>query len=308
MAKKKFDLQAYKESVKVADTPLKKDEYVALNEAFQEVIGLPGIPLGHITQIFGPSDSGKTTLAFKAAACAQAQDILPIFIITETKVSWERARAMGLDTENIISVHAEYLEDLFKHIDKFLADQASGKLPLDIMIFVDSVGNSISSESVTINADGTSTTGKAMMKASRVIRERMRVLSHKINNTRKISSPKSAGLVFINHSYKKPPEFPGGPTTDVPYGGDGIFYSSSLVLKTRKGRKHEATKNGKKVKFGVNSKISVEKNHLVDVTNSGEFVIVADDIIPNEKGAITEYKEAHKEQWGGTMTYEAFND
>src|SRR5690606_33604376 len=108
MAGKKFDLNKYKESIKTADTPLKKDKYVILNEALQSVLGLPGIPLGHTTQVYGPSDSGKTSLAFHAAAQAQAQGILPIWIVTEAKVSWDRAKLMGVDPENCIIDYAEF--------------------------------------------------------------------------------------------------------------------------------------------------------------------------------------------------------
>lgn len=298
MANKKFDLNKYKESIKLADTPLKKDKYIVVNEALQEVMGLPGIPLGHITQIFGLSDSGKTTLAFHIAANAQKAGVLPIFIITEGKVSWDRAQAMGLDKDGLIESSATYLEDIFREIDKFLGDMSTGKLPTDVLFIVDSIGNSVSSESVNEKKDGTTEVGKSMMKAARVIRENMRILSHKINNTRKIVSPNTAGLIFINHAYKQPPQFPGAPTTEVPYGGDGIYYSSSLVVKTKRGRKLEATHNNKKTKFGMISKLSIEKNHIKDITNSGEFVITADEIIPNIKEAIDDYKARHKETWG----------
>lgn len=294
---KKFDLQAYKKTIAKAETPLKKDKYVVLNEALQEVIGMNGLPLGHITQIYGPSDSGKTTLAFHAAAKAQQQGILPIFIITENKVSWERAESMGVDKENAIIEYCEYLEDVFKAIDKYMADIAKGELPMDAMIFVDSIGNSVSADSVKENKDGTTEVGGAMMKASRVIRENMRVLSHKINNTRKVTSPKTVGLTFINHSYQKPPAFPGGPTTDVPYGGAGIYYCSSLVIKTSKGKRLDAIVNKQKKKFGLVSKVSVEKNHISEVSNVGEFIITADEIFPNEKGAIDDYKSRKKENW-----------
>jgi recombination protein RecA len=297
MPKKKFDLQAYKSKIQEAETPLKSDKYIKLNEALQEVLGLPGLPLGHVTQIYGPSDSGKTTMAFHAAAQAQKQNILPIFIITEAKVSWDRAEAMGVDVENCIIIYTEYLEDIFKKIDQLMADVTNGNIPMDVMFFIDSIGNSISVDSVKNNKDGTTEIGGAMMKAARVIRERMRVISHKINNTRKITSPKVAGLVFINHSYKKPPAFPGGPTTDVPYGGAGIFYASSLVLKTTKGKRLDAVVSGQKKKFGLVSKIAVEKNHISEVSNVGEFIITADEIFPNEKGAIDDYKNRKKDTW-----------
>jgi RecA/RadA recombinase len=302
---KKFDLKKYKDSIKQADTPLKKDKYVILNDALQSVIGLPGIPLGHTTQVFGPSDSGKTSLAFHTAAKALEQGVLPIWIVTETKVSWDRAKLMGMDKDECIIDYVEYIEDIFKRIDRYLADQASGDLPVDILIIVDSIGNTVSVDSVTHNKDGTSEMSGAMMKAAKVIRERMRVISHKINNTRKISSPHYAGLMFINHSYTKPPMFPGAPSTVVPYGGDGVWYSSSLVLKTTKGKKIEATVNKQKVKFGLQTKITVDKNHLSEVSNSGEFVIVARDLIPNEKGAINEYKERYSDEWGSAEIEES---
>lgn len=298
---KKFDLESYKKSLTFSDTPLKPDKYIKLNEALQEVTGLPGLPLGHVTQIFGPSDSGKTSLIFHAAAEAQKQDILPVFIITENKVSWDRAEKMGVNLDKTIVINSEYLEDMFKNIDLITRDVTNGTIPHDVMIFVDSIGNTISSDSIKMNKDGSTEVGGAMMKAAKVIRENMRVHSHRINNTRKITSSNTVGLTFVNHSYTKPPMFPGGMATEVPYGGEGIWYGSSLVLKTKKGQKLEAIKNGKKVKFGMVSKIAVDKNHLCDVSNSGEFVIVSNDVLPKDKKAIDEYKNAHKDEWGDSV-------
>jgi len=297
MKKKGFDLSEYKKSIQVADTPLKMDLYVQLNTALQSVLGLPGLPLGHITQLFGLSDSGKTSLVFHAAAQAQAQGILPVFIITENKVSWDRAKAMGVDVDNCIVEHAQYLEDIFTKIDRVTSDVVMGKLPMNIMIFVDSIGNTVSVDSVTENKDGTVEMGGAMMKAAKVIREKMRVFSHKINNTRKTTSPFSVGLVFVNHAYKQPPQFPGGPTTVVPYGGDGIYFSSSLVIRTKKAKTLKAVVSGQEKGYGIVSKITVDKNHISNATHSGEFVVTADTIIPNEKSALDAYKEARKSEW-----------
>lgn len=295
---KKFDLESYKKSIKVSDTPLKPDLFLQLNDALKAVLGLPGLPLGHITQIFGLSDSGKTSILFHAAAEAQKQGILPVLIITEGKVSWDRAERMGFDKSNAVIEYATYLEDIFRIIDRVVSDVKMGRLPFNTMIFVDSIGNSVSVESVKENKDGTTEMGGAMMKAAKVIREQCRIFSHKINDTRKISSPFSVGLTFINHAYRQPPAFPGGPTTLVPYGGDGIWLASSLVIRTKKGSKLTAKKDSQTLAFGITSKISVDKNHVSDISNSGDFVITADAIIPNEKSAIDAYKEEHRDTWG----------
>lgn len=298
MSSKKFDLEAYKKTINVASTPIKPDQFVVLDQCLQEVIGMPGIPIGHISQVYGRSDTGKTSLLFHTAAQAQKQGILPVLIITEGKVDWDRARQMGFEKNDaIVNDNVEFLENAFDFIDKITSDVMMGELPQDVMIMWDSVGNTLSKDEVDVKEDGTYEKKSTMMKAAKVISERMRVISKKINDTRKISSPKSVGLMILNQAYTQPPAFPGGPSSMVPYGGTAIWYRSTLVLKTNKVKKLKATKNGQDLGFGIVSKIIVDKNHLTNVTNEGEFIITADQIIPNEPVALKEYKESHKSEW-----------
>lgn len=297
---KKFDLDAYKKKIKVSDTPLKKDKFVELDECMHEILGMPGLPLGHISEIYGKSDTGKTSLLFHAAAQAQAQGILPVVIVTEGKVDWGRAAAMGFDRDGFALVEEglEYLEQVYDFMDKICADVGNGELPHDVMIFWDSMGNTMSEKEVILNKDGTSEKKSTMMVAAKVNAERLRVLSGKVNNSRKISFPKTVGVTIINTCYVKPPSFPGGMPSEVPYGGEAAWYKASLILKTKRKQKLTAAKGGIKMGFGIVSSISVEKNHLTNTSHSGEYVITGDAIIPNEKSAIESYKETHKEQWG----------
>jgi RecA/RadA recombinase len=298
---KKFDLQAFKASIRASDVPYKKDEYIGWGEALQEVSGLPGLPMGHVVQVYGPSNGGKSSLGFHLAAKAQSQGILPVFIITEGKMSIERAASMGVNIEEAIIVHSTYIEDVFEQLYKFLSHQAKGDIPKDILFIVDSIGNTISRDSVKVSKEGNTEVGGAMMKVSRVLRENMRVVSHSINDTRKVNSPHFASLMVINHSYKQPPQFPGGPTLDVPYGGDGVFYSSSLVIKVRKTKFLKAVKDGRDVSFGISTKLAVEKNHINGVSNEGPFLITPDSIIPDEPTALKNYKDEHKDSWNGLV-------
>lgn len=305
MAKKKFNLDDYKKKVKVADTPKKKDKFVVLDECMHMVLGMPGIPLGHITQVFGKSDTGKTSLLFHTAVQAQQQGILPVIIITEGKVSWDRAEAMGFDKSNaIVEEDLEYLEDVFAFIDKITADVSMGQLPTDVLILWDSVGNTLSKDEVVVEKDGTSTNKQTMMKAAKVITQNMRVISAKINNTRKVSYPKTVGLFVLNQAYTKPAAFSGGMATLVPYGGDAIWFRSSLVLKTARVKKLTATKDKVRMGFGIVSKITVDKNHITNTAHQGEFVITADKIIPNDPDLIKAYKEENKDKWGDAFIEE----
>jgi recombination protein RecA len=305
MAKKKFNLDDYKKKVKVADTPKKKDKFVVLDECMHMVLGMPGIPLGHITQVFGKSDTGKTSLLFHTAVQAQQQGILPVIIITEGKVSWDRAEAMGFDKSNaIVEEDLEYLEEVFAFIDKITADVSMGQLPTDVLILWDSVGNTLSKDEVVVEKDGTSTNKQTMMKAAKVITQNMRVISAKINNTRKVSYPKTVGLFVLNQAYTKPAAFSGGMATLVPYGGDAIWFRSSLVLKTARVKKLTATKDKVRMGFGIVSKITVDKNHITNTAHQGEFVITADKIIPNDPDLIKAYKEENKDKWGDAFIEE----
>lgn len=296
---KKFDLEEFKKSIKLADTPLKKDKFVILDECLHSVLGVPGIPLGHITMVFGPSDTGKTSLLFHSAAQAQKQGILPVLIVTEGKISHERLALMGFDPDfAIINESCEFLEDVFTFIDTICAKAASGDLPHDIVIFFDSIGNTLSKEEIEVQKDGTWEKKNTMMKCAKIISENMRTISKKINDTRKVSYPKSVGLFIVNQAYTSPPSFPGGRPSLTPYGGTAIYYRSSLVIRTKKAKKLTAIKDKVNYGFGIVAKFSVDKNHISNTTNSGEFIITADKIIPNEPTALKNYKNENKDTWG----------
>ncbi|HEY8366161.1 MAG TPA: hypothetical protein VIL57_03345, partial [Bacteroidia bacterium] len=97
---KKFDLNSYKDTLKLSALEQKPDKYVVLNEELQACLGLPGFPLGDITEIHGDSDTGKSTLLLHAAAQCQQQGILPVMIIVEKKYRKERAEMLGFDEDN----------------------------------------------------------------------------------------------------------------------------------------------------------------------------------------------------------------
>jgi len=101
---KNFSLAKFKDkkgfsNISVKFKPL---TWIPLSDAFQDVLSMPGIPMGHITLLRGHSDTGKTTALLEAAVSAQKMNVLPVFIITEMKWSWEHAREMGLQFEEVV--------------------------------------------------------------------------------------------------------------------------------------------------------------------------------------------------------------
>ena len=101
--KSKFSLDNFKVKKGLnTNVKFKEQQWVPLSQAFQDVLSIPGIPLGHIVLLRGHSDTGKTTALLEAAVSAQKRKILPVFIITEMKWSWEHAKMMGLEIEEVI--------------------------------------------------------------------------------------------------------------------------------------------------------------------------------------------------------------
>ena len=100
-----FSLGKFKEKkgLSTASVKFKEQGWIPLSKAFQDITSVPGIPTGHITLLRGHSDTGKTTALIEAAVNAQKLNILPVFIITEMKWSWEHAREMGLEFTEVVN-------------------------------------------------------------------------------------------------------------------------------------------------------------------------------------------------------------
>ncbi len=101
MAIKKADFKKVKEKFSTS-AKYKPQSYFDLGPDFLDAVGVPGPAMGHINMFLGHSDTGKTTALVKTAVDAQRKGILPVFIITEQKWSFEHARLMGFECEEVI--------------------------------------------------------------------------------------------------------------------------------------------------------------------------------------------------------------
>lgn len=299
---KKFaKLSDYKAKINFKDVKYKPQEWIDMSVAYKDVTKLPGIPVNSVVQIIGKSNSGKSTLAIEAAAYAQKQGILPVFIITESKFSYERAATMGVDFDNAI-VHGgvRTIEEGCKYIQKTLDDQESGALPYDVLFLWDSIGATPSEAELTKReSDGS---GGGMMVTARVLREQItRYLGLRINNTRVEEYPYNATMIIVNHAYTSPPSTPMGQPTLEPYGGDAVYLASSLVFRMGgiKGRPSMVTADKDKVSvaFAIKTSIAVEKNHVTNISSKGKILCTDHGFLLDETKAIADYKKQYRDGW-----------
>lgn len=100
-------------------------------------IGIGGIPLGMITELFGPEGSGKTTVALNTAKQVANQDKKVLYIDVENLLNTEILKAVLGDTvksENILILTPDSAEDAFMIAE---AGIDSGEFEL---VVIDSVG------------------------------------------------------------------------------------------------------------------------------------------------------------------------
>lgn len=323
---KSFDLSSFKKS-KFLDQSVKfkPQRWIQLSKAFQDVISLPGIPMGHITLLRGHSDTGKTTALLEAAVAAQKMGgVLPVFIVTEMKWNWEHAIQMGFEMEPVVDESTgeiiDYkgfflyvdrgslntIEDVAAFIADLLSEQAQGKLPFNLLFLWDSVGSIPCRLSVESNKNNNEWNAGAMSQ------QFGNFINQKIILSRKENQPYTNTLVAVNKVWVAKPNSPMEQPKMKNKGGDTMFFDSSLVVTfgniTNSGTsKIKATKDGKDVEFAKRTKISVDKNHVTGVQTKGTVTMTVHGFIDDDKKAIDAYKKEHSKEWLAILGTDSFD-
>jgi hypothetical protein len=270
--------------------------------------------MGHITLLRGHSDTGKTTALLEAAVSAQQKGILPVFIITEMKWSWEHAKQMGFQVDEIVDESTgevvdykgffiyvdrsslNMIEDVAAFIADLLDEQKKGNLPYDLLFLWDSVGSIPSRLSVESNKNNNEWNAGAMSQ------QFGNFINQKIVLSRKESQPFTNTLLAVNKIWVAKPGSPMEQPKMKNKGGDTMFFDASLIITfgnvSNSGtNKIKATKNGKNVEFAKRTKVSCDKNHITGVTTEGRIIMTVHGFIPDDKKAIDTYKKEHSKDW-----------
>lgn len=310
---KDFNLHEYKKSNNlVTNTKFKPQTYIPISEAFTEAISIEGIPTGQLTILRGHSDSGKTTALLETAISCQRNGILPVFIITEMKWSWEHAISMGLevtehcDEDGVLFYDGFFIyadrsslntiEDVAAFINNRLKEQREGKLPYSLCFLWDSIGSIPCKLSVESNNNNNE------WNAGAISAQFKNHVNQQIILSRKEGYPYINTLVCTNKiwvqkgtSYGEQPKLKNS-------GGESMFSDAALVITfgnvTSSGSsKIKAVKNGREVEFAKRIKISVDKNHITGITTTGRVVATSHGFIRDEKKDIDRYKKEYSPSW-----------
>jgi hypothetical protein len=315
MAIKKKDFTDIKKKFSTS-AKYKPQRFFNLGSEFLDAVGVPGPAIGHLNMFLGHSDTGKTTALVKTAVDAQKNGILPVFIITEQKWSFEHARLMGFECEEVVDEQTgevdwegfflfnnsfQYIEQITDYINELLDAQEKGELEYDLCFMWDSVGSIPCKMTYDGKGGKQHTAGVLADKIGMGINQR-------ISGSRKADSKFENTLTIVAQPWVQLPDNPFGQPKIKSNGGEAIWLNSSLVFlfgnqKDAGTTKITATKDKRSIKFAIRSKVSVLKNHINGLGyDDGKIIVTPHGFIAGkdateEKSNIEKYKKEYAEYW-----------
>ncbi|QJC38387.1 recombinase RecA [Enterobacteriaceae endosymbiont of Donacia fulgens] len=213
-------------------------------------LGIGGLPIGRIVEIYGPESSGKTTLTLQIIAEAQKAEKICAFIDAEHALDPIYAQKLNVDINKLLCSQPDTGEQALE-----LCDSLAKSGVVDVII-VDSVA------ALTPKAEIEGEIGDSHIGlAARMMSQAMRKLASNLKQSNTL-------LIFINQIRMKIGILFGNP--EVTTGGNALKFYASIRLDIRK---IGNVKNGDEI-IGNETRVKVVKNKVAVPFKKAEFQII----------------------------------
>ena len=201
--------------MKLGDANQEKIEVIPSGSiALDIALGVGGYPKGRIIEVFGPESSGKTTFALHAIAEAQKKGGYAAFIDAEHALDPTYAKALGVDTDNLILSQPDNGEQALEIVEALVRSNV-----IDIIV-IDSVA------ALVLKAEIEGDMGDSHVGLqARLMSQAMRKLAGIINKSKTVA-------IFINQIREKVGVLFGSPETTS--GGRALKFYSTIRLDIRR--------------------------------------------------------------------------
>jgi len=237
-------------------------------------------------------NSGKSLICAHLIKNIQKQGGIAVYFDTESATSsafWER---LGVDTNNMILVEEEIIENIYSYIDEIILSIREQFSDKKILIIIDSMTSASSKHD--IEAKNHELGGYSTHKA----RVNSRSLKQIANNIKR----QKVALVVTSQLRQKL----GASLFEDPYvessGGDALKFYSSLSLRLRSSGKIKEKQDGIEQVIGVKGNLNVTKSRFGTLYNSTKFNIYFSSGVENEGSWLEELKK-YKLVTGGAGGY-----
>jgi len=250
--------------------------------AIDLALGVGGLPLGRIIEIYGPESSGKTTFCLSAIAEAQRKGGLAAFIDVEHALDPKYARVVGVKLDDLLVAQPDSGEDALNIMETLIRSNS-----IDIIV-LDSVAALITKAEL----DG-QMGDMTMGSQARLMSQAMRRLTAVVSKTKCV-------CIFTNQIREKIGVMFGSPETTS--GGRALKFFSSIRIDIRR-KDQIKTAEGKVI--GNRTKIKVVKNKVAPPFTECEFDIMYDEGI-SHSGSLVDLALEHRilEKKGAWIAYQ----
>lgn len=322
-------LKAFKEKSLGEESTEKELEWYLMPEAYQEATRLPGIPKGYVSAVRGHSNTGKSTIKLELIKAVQKQGDIPVIFELENNFSWTHAKDIGVDvsesvdeetgeivygpsdnmlyydTAKLYELYGCYdhsqskyvskpqretfvIEDVALCIRELIRKQREGEIPFNMVFIIDSIGVGDCFQSAVKNGSNNMWYAAACSSAFNVIANDL------IPSSRNAKSEYTNSMFIINKIWVANTSM--GLPSAKSKGGNSLTYTYRLLLyiggiESASVKVLSATSGGRDYQYGIKTKIKVEKNHINNLTYTGEICSLQHGLWNPDK--LDEYKKKY---------------
>lgn len=214
------------------------------------ILGIGGLPLGRVVEIYGPESSGKSTISLSVVAQAQKMGLKCAYIDAEHALDPTYMNALGVNLDDLLLAQPDYGEQALEIADKLIRTGEVG------VIVIDSVAALVPKAEL----EGDMESNQMGLQARMMAKATRKIVA--------LAAEHKCLVIFINQLRMKIGIMFGNPETTP--GGRALPYAASVRIDVRK-KEDLKDKSGESI--GIKVKAKVIKNKMAPPLKVTEFDI-----------------------------------